>query len=58
MTEEGVTSEMFLMDWNLSLYTKALPLEVAANVWDVFLYEGESFLVCVGLGILKMYAPL
>ncbi len=58
MRSEGVTSEMFLMDWNLSLFTKALPLEVAAQVWDVYLYEGEIYIMFVGLGILKMFAPL
>lgn len=58
MRDEGVTSEMFLMDWNLSLFTKALPLEVAAQVWDVYLYEGEIYIMYVGLGILKMYAPM
>lgn len=55
---EDVTSEMFLMDWNLSLFTKALPLEVAAHVWDIYLFEGEMFILCVGLGILKLYAPI
>ncbi len=58
MRSEGVTSEMFLMDWNLSLFTKALPLEVAAQVWDVYLFEGEIYIMYVGLGILKMYAPM
>ena len=47
MKEEGVTSEMFLMDWNLSLFTRALPLEVAANVWDMFLLQGKEFLFLV-----------
>lgn len=57
MRDEGVTSEMFLMDWNMALFTKALPLEVAAQVWDMYLLEGELYIMCVGLGILKMYAP-
>lgn len=54
---EDVTSEMFLMDWYLSVFTKALPLEVAAQVWDMYLCEGEVYMLCVALGILKMYAP-
>jgi hypothetical protein len=48
---------MFLMDWYLSVFTKALPLEVAAQVWDMYLYEGEVYMLCVALGILKMFAP-
>ena len=57
MSGEGVTSEMFLMDWNMALFTKALPLEVAAQVWDMYLFEVEMYIMCVGLGILKMFAP-
>ena len=51
-----VTSEMFLMDWNLSLFSKALPIEVAARLWDCYLLEGEVFIIRAALGILKTYA--
>lgn len=53
---EGISSEMFLMDWQLSLFTKALPLELAAQIWDHYLREGEIYLLCAGLGLLKLYA--
>jgi hypothetical protein len=33
-----------------------LPVEIAAHIWDIYLYEGERYLLCVTLGILKMYA--
>jgi hypothetical protein len=39
------------------IITQTLPLEVAAHIWDVYLYEGEMYLMCVALGILKLYAP-
>lgn len=39
------------------MHHQTLPLEVAAHIWDVYLYEGEMYLMCVALGILKMYAP-
>lgn len=48
---------MYLMDWHLSLFTKALPLEIATKVWDAYLCEGEVYVLSVGLGILKMFAP-
>lgn len=54
---EGVTSEMYLLDWNLSLFCKALPLEVAARIWDCYLLEGEVFIVRTALGLLRMHAP-
>jgi hypothetical protein len=55
---EGVQSEMFLLDWNLTIFSKALPLEAAMRIWDCFLLEGERFVVRAGLGILRMYAPI
>lgn len=55
--QECVETLMYLMDWHLSLFTKALPLEIATKVWDAYLCEGEVYVLCVGLGILKMFAP-
>ncbi|XP_073345484.1 TBC1 domain family member 12-like [Pagrus major] len=51
----GVTPDLYLMDWILSLYTKPLPLEVACRVWDVFFRDGEEFLFRTALGILRLY---
>lgn len=56
LKECGVTSEMYLMDWNLALFAKALPLEAAARIWDCYLVEGEVFIMRAALGILRMYA--
>ncbi|XP_074519643.1 TBC1 domain family member 12-like isoform X2 [Halichoeres trimaculatus] len=54
----GVTPDLYLMDWILSLYTKPLPLDVACRVWDVFFRDGEEFLFRTALGILRMYQEL
>uniref|UniRef100_A0A671XA41 Rab-GAP TBC domain-containing protein n=1 Tax=Sparus aurata TaxID=8175 RepID=A0A671XA41_SPAAU len=51
----GVTPDLYLMDWILSLYTKPLPLDVACRVWDVFFRDGEEFLFRTALGILRLY---
>jgi len=56
--DEGVSSEMYLLDWNLSLFCKALPIEVAARVWDCYLLEGEVFIVRAALGLLRMHAKV
>jgi len=58
MSAEGLTSEMYLMDWNLALFSKALPLEAAARIWDCYLFEGEVFIIRAALGILKMFANI
>ncbi|XP_071317972.1 TBC1 domain family member 12-like isoform X2 [Trachinotus anak] len=51
----GVTPDLYLMDWILSLYTKPLPLDVVCRVWDVFFRDGEEFLFRTALGILRLY---
>lgn len=33
-----------------TLYSKSLPLDVACRVWDVYLRDGEEFLVKTALG--------
>jgi hypothetical protein len=57
MTDQGLSSEMFLLDWHLTIYAKALPLDVAARVWDCYLSGGELFSLKCALGILRLYAP-
>ncbi|XP_034413913.1 TBC1 domain family member 12-like isoform X2 [Cyclopterus lumpus] len=54
----GVTPDLYLMDWILSLYMKPLPLDVACRVWDVFFRDGEEFLFRAALGILRLYQDL
>ncbi|XP_068585267.1 TBC1 domain family member 12-like isoform X2 [Cebidichthys violaceus] len=51
----GVTPDLYLMDWILSLYMKPLPLDVACRVWDVFFRDGEEFLFRTALGILRLH---
>ncbi|KAI3365033.1 hypothetical protein L3Q82_010086 [Scortum barcoo] len=51
----GLTPDLYLMDWILSLYTKPLPLDVTCRVWDVFFRDGEEFLFRTALGILRLF---
>ena len=57
MKREGVSSDMFLLDWHLTLFVKPLPLDAAARVWDVFLGADEMCGMRIALGILRLYAP-
>ena len=52
---EGVQHKMYLVDWLLTLYTKALGLDIAARVWDNYFLVGEVFLWRTALGILRMF---
>lgn len=50
MESEGVTPDLYLVDWLYTLFSKSLPLDVACRIWDVFLRDGETFLVRAALG--------
>jgi len=52
--EAGLTPEMFLIEWFMTLYTKCLPIDVASVVWDLFLLDGEVVLYCAGIALLRM----
>ncbi|XP_026171165.1 TBC1 domain family member 12-like isoform X1 [Mastacembelus armatus] len=51
----GLSPDLYLMDWILSLYTKPLPLDVACRVWDLYFRDGEEFLFRAALGILRLF---
>jgi Sec7 domain/Rab-GTPase-TBC domain len=48
-------SDMFLVDWCRSMFAAALPLDIAARVWDLFLLEGEVAVYSVGLTVLVYF---
>merc|ERR1712014_73794 len=52
--EAGLTPEMFLIDWFMTLYSKCLNIDVASVVWDLFLLDGEVVLYCTALALLRI----
>lgn len=52
--EVGLTPEMFLIDWFMTLYAKCLHIDVASVIWDLFLLDGEVVLYCAGLALLRI----
>ncbi|KAG7280302.1 hypothetical protein CRUP_026843, partial [Coryphaenoides rupestris] len=51
----SLTPDLYLIDWIFTLYSKALPLDVACRVWDVFCRDGEESLFRAALGLLRLY---
>jgi len=47
-----ISSEQYLLDWLMSVYSRALPLRTCFRVWDCLLLEGDSFLYRVALALL------
>jgi len=53
MTLHNIDSRIYFVDWILTLYTKSFPMDVACQILDVYLLEGEFFLFRVALGVLS-----
>ncbi|TRY99652.1 hypothetical protein DNTS_018057 [Danionella cerebrum] len=56
--ENNLSSDIYLIDWIFTLYSKSLPLDIACRVWDVFCRDGEEFLFRTALGILRLYEDI
>lgn len=46
----GLTPDLYLLDWVYTVFSKAMPLDVACRIWDVFLRDGEDFVFRTALG--------
>ncbi|KAJ9592631.1 hypothetical protein L9F63_015704, partial [Diploptera punctata] len=53
-TESLLSADLYLLDWLYTVFAKAMPLDVACRVWDVFLRDGEEFLFKAALGVLHL----
>lgn len=45
-----VAPELYLVEWLYTAFAKAMPLDAACRVWDVFLRDGDTFLFNTALG--------
>ncbi|EGC37416.1 hypothetical protein DICPUDRAFT_86979 [Dictyostelium purpureum] len=52
--ELGLSTEHFLLEWFMTLFTKQLPLNIVFRIWDCYIMEGESFIYSTSIGILKL----
>ncbi|CAH0394159.1 unnamed protein product [Bemisia tabaci] len=48
----GLSADFYLLDWVYTVFSKAMSLDLASRIWDVFLRDGEEFLFRTALGIL------
>lgn len=49
-----LTSDIFLIDYMLTLFAKSMDVGMVARIVDNFLLEGEIFVVKAAIGILKV----
>nr|XP_027237732.1 TBC1 domain family member 14-like [Penaeus vannamei] len=50
-----VTPDLYILDWLLTVFSRPLPIDAAVRIWDVYLRDGEEFLLRAAIGILKLY---
>ncbi len=50
----NVTPETYLLDWFMTVFSRALPFDAASRLWDCYLIEGEVFLFRAALALLKL----
>lgn len=50
--------DIYLIDWIFILYSKFLFFDLVCCIWDVFCCDGEEFLFCMVLGILKLFEDI
>ncbi len=55
--QEGVRPDMYMIDWLMTLFSRSMPMNVSARVWDLYLSPGgdESSLFRVAIGLLRMH---
>lgn len=51
----GLRPELYMLDWVMTLFSKAAPLDLTCRIWDLLIRDGESFLFKAALGILAMF---
>ncbi|KAJ1490519.1 rab-GTPase-TBC domain-containing protein [Baffinella frigidus] len=49
----GVTTDVYLLNWLMTLFAKSLPIDITSRIWDNYLMCGESFMIRTALGVLK-----
>lgn len=57
LRNEQVEPEMYLVNWVMALYLRALPLEHATRIWDAYMLDGDVVIFRAALGILKLLSP-
>lgn len=57
LRKEQVEPEMYLVNWVMALYLRALPLEHATRIWDAYMLDGDVVIFRAALGILKLLSP-
>lgn len=50
----NLTPDLYLLDWVYTVFAKAMNIDLASRVWDVFLRDGDEFIFRTAIGVLKI----
>lgn len=53
LKEENIHSEIYLIEWFYTMFSRSFSIPVVLKIWDLFLFFGESILYQVGLAIFE-----
>lgn len=52
----SVEPELYMINWVMSLYCHALPLELTSRIWDLFVLDGDVAVFRTAIGLLKYFS--
>jgi hypothetical protein len=54
LTEMGIEPINFTPNWFLPLFTRIVPWQTLLRIWDMFLFEGPTWILRTALGIIRI----
>lgn len=54
---QKVEADIYMINWVMSLYCRAVPLDLVSRIWDIYVVDGDVAIFRTALGILKKLQP-
>lgn len=47
----NLSPDLYLLDWIYTVFARAMSIDLASRVWDVFLRDGDQFIFRTAIGL-------